>query len=109
KLTSLTPGGAPTGSAAITLTATGSSFVAASVVRWNGADRPTTFVSGTQLTAAIPASDLAASGTAQVTVFTPAPGGGTSSALPFTIGGSAALGASAPGAHGGAPAPSPEA
>jgi hypothetical protein len=37
------------------------------------------------LRAAIPASDIATAGTAQVTVFTPAPGGGTSNALTLTI------------------------
>jgi hypothetical protein len=54
-------------------------------VRWNGAPRATTFVSGTQLQASIPASDVAAAGTAQVSVWTPAPGGGTSGNLTFTI------------------------
>jgi subtilisin family serine protease len=103
KLTSMTPGGAATGSAAFTLVATGSNFVAASVIRWNGANRPTTFVSSTQLSAAIPATDLAASGTAQVTVFSPAPGGGTSAALPFTIGGTPTLNVSATNVAGGAP------
>ncbi len=49
-----------------------------SVVRWNGADRPTTFVSINRLTAQIPASDLLTAGTAEVTVFSPAPGGGLS-------------------------------
>ena len=93
--TALSPSSAPTGGAAFTLVATGSGFAAASVVRWNGADRPTTFVSSTQLSAAIPATDLAVSGTAQVTVFSPAPGGGTSSALPFTIGGTPTLAVSA--------------
>jgi hypothetical protein len=55
------------------------------VVRWNGADRPTTYSSATQLTVAVAAADIAAAGTAQVTVFNPAPGGGTSNSLPFTI------------------------
>jgi subtilisin len=103
RLTSLTPGGAPTGSAALTVVVNGSSFVAASVVRWNGADRPTTFVSSTRLSAEIPATDLAASGTAQVTVFSPAPGGGSSTALPFTIGGSPTLSVSATTAAPGSP------
>jgi hypothetical protein len=83
--TSLAPMSATAGGAAFTLTATGTDFVAASVVRWNGADRATTFVSGTQLQAAIPASDIAVAGTAQVTVFNPAPGGGISNPLTFTI------------------------
>jgi uncharacterized protein (TIGR03437 family) len=63
----------------------GANFVASSVVRWNGASRTTTFVSSVQLTASIPASDIASAGTAQVTVFTPAPGGGTSTALNFSV------------------------
>jgi hypothetical protein len=67
------------------LTVNGNNFVSTSVVRWNGTDRATTSVSATQLTATILASDLAVAGTAQVTVFTPAPGGGTSNALTFTI------------------------
>ena len=57
-----------------------------SVVRWNGATRTTTFVSATQLTAAIPAADVAAAGTASVTVQNPPiPGGAGSNTLTFTI------------------------
>jgi len=61
------------------------SFRNTSVVRWNGMNRTTAFVGTGQLTATIPASDVAVAGTAQVTVFTPVPGGGTSNALPFTV------------------------
>ena len=84
-LTSISPATAPSGSSALVLTVNGSNFAANSTVRWNGGDRSTTFVSDTRVTASIPASDLASPGTAQVTVFTPAPGGGTSSAATFTI------------------------
>jgi 6-phosphogluconolactonase len=55
-------------------------------VRWNGSARPTAgngSVNG--LSAQISASDIAAAGTAVVTVFNPAPGGGTSNPLTFTI------------------------
>jgi YVTN family beta-propeller protein len=55
-------------------------------VRWNGSDRPTTSngsING--LTAQISASDIAAAGTAVVTVFNPAPGGGSSNSLTFAI------------------------
>jgi subtilisin len=83
--TSLSPTGANIGGAAFTLTVNGSKFVPSSVVRWKGASRTTTFVSATQLQAAISAADIAAAGTSQVTVFTPAPGGGTSSPLSFTV------------------------
>src|SRR3989304_861169 len=73
-LTTIAPTSAPVGSAGFTLTVTGTDFVLTSVVRWNGTDRTTTFVSATQLTATISAADLATAGTPQVTVFTPAPG-----------------------------------
>jgi hypothetical protein len=56
------------------------------VVRWNGADRVTTFGSS-KLTATIPASDIAFAGTAQVTIFTsgPATCNCTSNSQTFTI------------------------
>jgi hypothetical protein len=84
-ITGLNPSSATVGSPAFTLAVTGTNFVNGSVVRWNGANRPTTFISSTQVTAAIPASDIMTAGTASVTVFNPAPGGGTSNAAPFTI------------------------
>jgi hypothetical protein len=84
-LTSLMPSSATAGSAGFTLTVNGSSFVNGSVVQWNGSARTTTYVSGSQLTAAITASDISQGGTAQVTVVNAAPGGGTSNALTFTI------------------------
>src|SRR5207247_11439657 len=82
---SLSPTHSPAGSAAFTLTVNGSCFVTSSAVQWNGALRPTTFSSATQLRASITASDLASSGTVPITVQTPTPGGGTSNALAFTI------------------------
>jgi uncharacterized protein (TIGR03437 family) len=84
-IASLNPNTATAGGAAFTLTVNGTSFISGSVVRWNGSDRTTSFINNTQLTAAIPASDIAAAGTANVTVFNLAPGGGLSGALPFTI------------------------
>jgi len=84
-VTSLSPTQAIVGGAAFTLTVTGSGFASSSVVQWNGSNRPTTFVSATQLQASIAAADIAAVGTAQVAVQTPAPGGGTSSPVSFLI------------------------
>jgi len=83
--TGLSPATAPAGGAGFTLTVNGSNFVTGAVVRWNGANRTTTFVSATQLTAAIAAADIVTGGTAQVTVFNPTPGGGVSNAQTFTI------------------------
>ena len=99
--TSLSPAAAPVGGAAFTLTVNGSNFLASSVVRWNGADRATTYVSATQVRAAIPTSDLATAGTASVTAFNPAPGGGTSAALTFAISQPASLSVSATSVVGG--------
>ena len=84
-LSSVSPTSAIAGSAAFTLTATGSNFTANSVVRVNGSPRTTTFVSPTQVTAAILASDIATPGTPSITVFTPAPGGGTSGGQTLTV------------------------
>jgi glucose/arabinose dehydrogenase len=82
---SLAPNSAMAGGAGFTLTVTGQAFVSGASVQWNGAPRTTTFVNATQLTAAIPASDIATQGTANVTVSNPAPGGGVSNALTFTV------------------------
>ena len=76
---------AAAGGPAFTLTVVGLNFVPSSVVRWNGSDRPTAFVNSTEVTAQIPAGDIAASGTADITVFNPAPGGGSSNSSTFTI------------------------
>jgi uncharacterized protein (TIGR03437 family) len=84
-LNSISPTSVPAGSAAFTLTANGSNFVSTSKVRWNGQDLVTAFTSSTVLTAQVPAELVASAGTAQVTVFTPTPGGGTSAARTFTI------------------------
>jgi hypothetical protein len=75
------------GSAAFTLTVTGSNFVNGAVVQWNGSAQNTTFVTTTQLTAVITAADLASAGTVNVVVVNPAPGGGSSNALEFAIDG----------------------
>jgi trimeric autotransporter adhesin len=84
-ITSLAPASATAGSGGFTLTVNGTGFVSGSTVRWNGADRTTTFVSSTQLTASIPTGDIAAPGSATVTVFSPLPGGGVSGGSTFSI------------------------
>ncbi|MGC1768596.1 MAG: hypothetical protein WA785_09795 [Candidatus Acidiferrales bacterium] len=82
---SLNPSSIVAGSGAFTLSVNGSNFTSDAVVEWNSASRTTTYVSGTSLQAAITMADVASAGSAQVTVFTPTPGGGTSSALTFAI------------------------
>ena len=82
---SLSPSSADAGGPGFTLIVKGSCFLNSSVVDWNGASLSTTFVSAAELKAVVPASLIASSGTAQVTVVTPSPGGGTSASKPFTI------------------------
>ena len=84
-LSSLSTTNVAGGGAAFTLTALGSGFVPSSVVRWSGSDRATTYVSSSELQAAIPPSDLATGGDVQVTVFNPAPVGGLTSALSLHV------------------------
>ena len=84
-LESLSPARASAGMGSLTLSVTGTGFVPASEVRWNGSSRPTTYVSATQLRAAMSAADVATPATAQVTVSSPAPGGGTSAPMPFIV------------------------
>jgi hypothetical protein len=87
----LVPDATAPGGPAFTLTVNGAGFVAGSVVNWNGSPRATTFVSNSQLTATILASDIATGSTAAVTVVNPSPGGGVSNTQFFSI---AAVGAS---------------
>lgn len=83
--TSISPATKVIGDAAFTMTVNGTNFVTTSVVQINGVDRVTTYFSPTQLTVAIPASDMTVAGTFAITVFNPAPGGGTSNAQIFTV------------------------
>jgi outer membrane protein assembly factor BamB len=57
-LSSISPGGVVAGSAGFTLTLTGSSFSPNSIVTFNTRALPTTYVSPSQLTASISASDI---------------------------------------------------
>ena len=84
-LATIDPASTPVGSADTQLTATGSDFATDAVVRFSGVDLATTFVSNSELNASIPTAALTAAGTVDVTVFNPAPGGGSSSAIPFEI------------------------
>jgi hypothetical protein len=84
-LNGITPNNATVGDGDLLLTVNGVSFIQGAVVRWNGSDRQTTFVSSNQLTALIPAQDLAFASTATVTVFNPGPGGGESAPQSFTV------------------------
>lgn len=81
---SLSPATRTSGSTGFTLTVNGVNFESGAEVHWNGVVRTTVFVSATQLTATIPATDVASAGTASITVYNPA-ANTTSAAQTFTI------------------------
>jgi len=84
-LSAIIPSSAVAGGVGFTLTALGSNFAPGAVLEFNGIAMPTT-VNNTQIiSSSISASAIANAGTAQVTVFNPAPGGGRSAPQPFTL------------------------
>ena len=85
QLTAISPSSVTAGAAGFVLAITGSNFGPQSLLQWNGSARPTTYVSATQLTAQISAADVAAAGSAAVTVANSPGAGALSNAQPFTI------------------------
>lgn len=88
-LGSISPDSAEVCEGSFTLTVTGSNFFSNSIIRVNGGNRITTVVNSTTLTTQIDASELITPSVFSVTVFTPLPGGGTSTARSlYVLGGS---------------------
>jgi len=81
-ITSLSPGTGAAGSGGFTLTVNGTGFSSGATAQWNGTALTTTFVSATQVTAAVPASLIASAGTVIVKV---AAGAITTPGAPFTV------------------------
>jgi 6-phosphogluconolactonase (cycloisomerase 2 family) len=67
------------------VTIEGGPFVRGAVARWNGVDRPTTYVAEGQLSLQLEPSDYASVGTGLISVSNPEPGGGSSNDMVFTI------------------------
>ncbi len=80
----LVPDATAPGGPEFTLTVNGTGFVVESVVKWNGNALVTQFISRSQLTATVPAVDIATASTALVTVVNPARRG-TSNIVFFTV------------------------
>jgi hypothetical protein len=70
-ISSISPTTKTAGEAQFTLTVNGANFVNGAVVRVGGSNRTTTFVNAGQLTATIPASDIASAGSRVITVQNP--------------------------------------
>ena len=84
-ISSLSPSSATAGDFSYYMDVRGNNLVCA-VIYWNGQMLFTTQISNAEVFAAVPSSLLVAPGTAQVTAVCSGPNGGTSSAVPFTIG-----------------------
>jgi hypothetical protein len=84
-ITNLSPSSVTAGAASQTLIINGANFIAASTVTYNGVAHSASFVSATQLTITLSASDQAAAGSYPIEVSNPAPGGGASTAVNFTV------------------------
>jgi len=84
-LSSISPTNVTVSGTGFMLTVLGTGFTSTSTVMWNGAARPTTLVAGNEIIAQIGAADIAAVGTASVTVSDPNSSVGTTSPQMLTI------------------------
>ncbi len=83
-LRTLSPSQIEVGASALVLTANGINFNATSVLNFGGSAHSPIDSSETSITVVIPGSELA-SGIVDVSIANPAPGGGTSGSLSFTV------------------------
>src|SRR5437667_9031661 len=77
----LVPSAVAPGGPDFTLTVNGTGFVSGATVNWNDTPLATNFVSASQLTATVPAANIATAATASVTATNPTPGGGSSNVV----------------------------
>jgi len=82
-LTSISPSSGPINTAT-TVTLYGTGFTTNSTVTLNGTNVAAALTGSTELTVTIPATSVQLPGNVYFTVTTPAPGGGTSTSLPYT-------------------------
>ncbi|MBK8363855.1 MAG: hypothetical protein IPL24_09260 [Bacteroidetes bacterium] len=74
-----------TGSPNFTLTVTGTFFNATTIIKVDGVNRTTTYISATSVQATILAADMSVAATKSITAFNPTLGGGTSSPAIMTV------------------------
>ena len=84
-LTNISPTFQCAGGGAFSIIVNGTNFTSGSVVQINGSSRVTTFVNSNQVMAAILASDVSSAGMPSINVYTPSPGGGTTSSATLTV------------------------
>ena len=84
-ISSLSPSSVAAGGPDLEVLLEGSNFVPSSVAEWSATPLATAYLSGSQLVVLIPAAETATATSANITVTNPAPGGGTSSSVTFTV------------------------
>jgi hypothetical protein len=84
-LSNITPNSVVAGGLGFTIQAFGTNFASTATLNFNGSPRTTTVFGKNQLSASILDSDIAAVGTAQITVSNPTPGGGPSASAVLTV------------------------
>ncbi len=84
-LSAMSPVSAVAGSPDFTLLLTGDNFVRTSILSFNGQRYPMRLLTKTQIETTVPADAVKAAGKYAVKIINPAPGGGESTALTFTV------------------------
>jgi hypothetical protein len=84
-VSALSPATLAAGSADFKLTVTGQNFLSSSVVQWNGVSLISVTTSATEIQATVPAANVAAVGSATVTVVDPSPLSLTSNSTTFSV------------------------
>jgi hypothetical protein len=74
-ITELAPNNVNSGEPSFILTVNGANFSTTATINWNGTAQTTSYVSASQLTATIAATDIAAAATVPITVTNPATSG----------------------------------
>lgn len=69
----------------VTVLVTGQNFIPGVQGQWNGQNRPTTFISETEIEITLNSLDVAFGGSGAITAVNPTPGGGTSNPATFTV------------------------
>lgn len=72
-------------SKAVQVTITGQNFLEGAQAQWNGLDRPTAWISETEVVISLTAADVADNGSGSIRVVNPEPGGGPSNTLGFGL------------------------
>lgn len=86
-ITSISPPAAYAGGQAFTLTVNGTGFVSSTQIYWSQFDAPltTTYVSSAKVTAQVPAAYISSPTSTSIFAYNPAPGGGDSNQVSFSV------------------------